>query len=74
MISENIKALVAYRIEQAEESLTASKVLLDQDLIRPSVNLDPTTACFMLSLLFLPYERKRPQGMGVRSLFLTGNS
>jgi uncharacterized protein (UPF0332 family) len=38
MISENVKALVLYRLEQAQESLAASTVLLDQDLIRPSVN------------------------------------
>ncbi len=38
MISENVKALSLYRLEQAQESLAASKVLLDQNLIRPSVN------------------------------------
>ena len=30
MTSENIKALVSYRIQQAEESLDAAKVLLEQ--------------------------------------------
>jgi len=38
VINENIKALIAYRVEQAEESLLAARVLLDRDLIRPAVN------------------------------------
>ena len=38
MMTENIKALVAYRLEQADESLEAAKILLDKGLIRPSVN------------------------------------
>jgi uncharacterized protein (UPF0332 family) len=38
MMSENVKALASYRLGQAEESLAASEVLLDQDLIRSSVN------------------------------------
>ena len=38
MMTENIQALVAYRLEQADESLEAAKTLLDKKLIRPSVN------------------------------------
>ncbi len=38
MKTENIRALVTYRIEQADESLMAAKTLLDKKLIRPSVN------------------------------------
>ena len=38
MMTENIKALVAYRLEQADESLEAAVILLDKGLIRPSVN------------------------------------
>jgi uncharacterized protein (UPF0332 family) len=38
MISENIQALVTYRLEQADESLEAARTLLDKNLIRPSVN------------------------------------
>jgi uncharacterized protein (UPF0332 family) len=37
-MTENIRALVSYRLEQAEESLTAGRVLLEQGLFRPSVN------------------------------------
>ena len=38
MMTENIRALVTYRIEQADESIVAAKTLLDKKLIRPSVN------------------------------------
>jgi uncharacterized protein (UPF0332 family) len=38
MMTENIRALVTYRIEQADESLVAAKTLLDKKLIRPTVN------------------------------------
>jgi len=38
MMTDNIRALVSYRLEHADESLTAGRVLLDQRLFRPSVN------------------------------------
>ncbi len=38
MTSDNIGALVAYRLEQADESLTAAEILLRGKLIRPAVN------------------------------------
>ena len=38
MMTENIQALVTYRLEQADESLEAARTLLDKNLIRPSVN------------------------------------
>jgi uncharacterized protein (UPF0332 family) len=38
MITENVKALVSYRLEQANESLEAGKLLLEQGLFRPSIN------------------------------------
>ena len=38
MMTENIQALVTYRLEQADESLEAARALLDKKLIRPSVN------------------------------------
>lgn len=37
-MKENIKALVEYRLAQADESLNASKVLIEKDLFRPCVN------------------------------------
>jgi len=38
MMTDNIRALVSYRLEPADESLTAGQVLLEQGLFRPSVN------------------------------------
>lgn len=38
MMTDNIRALVSYRLEQADESLKAGRVLLDQELFRASVN------------------------------------
>jgi uncharacterized protein (UPF0332 family) len=38
MMTENIQALVTYRLEQAEESLEAARTLLVKKLIRPSIN------------------------------------
>ena len=33
MMTENIRALVTYRLEQAVESLEAARILLDKNLI-----------------------------------------
>ena len=38
MISENIKALAKYRLEQSDESLAAASILFQQDIFRRSVN------------------------------------
>ena len=38
MMTENIQALVTYRLEQADESLEAARTLLVKKLIRPSIN------------------------------------
>jgi len=38
MSIDNIKALMTYRLEQADESLKAAELLLQGKLLRPSVN------------------------------------
>jgi uncharacterized protein (UPF0332 family) len=38
MMTDNVKALMSYRLEQAAESLAAGKLLLEQGLFRPSIN------------------------------------
>jgi len=38
MTSENIMALVRYRLEQADESLQAASILIEKKLLRPSIN------------------------------------
>ncbi len=37
-MNSNLKALLSYRLEQAEESLASAKLLLDNDKYRPSVS------------------------------------
>jgi len=38
MISENVKALAGYRLEQADESIAAASLLFQQNILRRSVN------------------------------------
>jgi uncharacterized protein (UPF0332 family) len=38
MMTDNIRVLVSYRLEQATEPLAAGKLLLEQGLFRPSIN------------------------------------
>ena len=38
MISENIRALITYRLEQAEECILAARLLLAERLLRAAVN------------------------------------
>jgi uncharacterized protein (UPF0332 family) len=57
MMTENIQALVTYRLEQADESLEAARTLLDKKLIRPSVNR-AYYAMFYAVLAFLARRKK----------------
>jgi len=38
MTNENIKTLISYRLQQADESLRAASILLQDNLARPAVN------------------------------------
>ncbi|HEC30894.1 MAG: hypothetical protein DRG59_05990 [Deltaproteobacteria bacterium] len=38
MITENVRALISYRLEQAQESLDAAKLLYENNLFRASIN------------------------------------
>ena len=69
MITENIKALIEYRLEQADESLQAAAVLLQKELVRPSVNRS-YYAMFYAVLALLAVEKKETsKHSGVISLF-----
>lgn len=63
MITENIKALVTYRLEQADESLEAARTLLEQGLIRPSINR-AYYAMFYAVLALLVLEKKETSKHG----------
>ena len=56
-MTENTQILVNYRLEQADESLEAAKVLLEKDLLRPSVNRS-YYAMFYAVLALLAVKRK----------------
>lgn len=69
MITKNIKALIGYRLEQADESLEAADVLLQKELIRPSVNRS-YYAMFYAVLALLAVEKKETsKHSGVISMF-----
>ena len=57
MMTENIQALINYRLDQADESLEAASTLLDKKLIRPSINR-AYYAMFYAVLALLAQERK----------------
>ena len=63
MITENIKALMTYRLEQANESLEAATVLLEKGLIRPSVNM-AYYGMFYAVLALLALEKKETSKHG----------
>jgi len=63
MITENIKALMTYRLEQANESLEAATALLEKGLIRPSVNR-AYYAMFYAVLALLTLEKKETSKHG----------
>ena len=72
MITENIQALVAYRLEQAEESLDAARILLDKTLNRSAVNR--AYYAMFYAVLALLRESERHQSMAGPSLSLTKSS
>lgn len=37
-MTENVRALVAYRLEQSDEALRAARMLLDGGLVRSAMN------------------------------------
>lgn len=57
MMTENIKALLTYRLEQADESLEATRTLLAKRLTRPAVNR-AYYAMFYAVLALLSVEKK----------------
>ena len=61
MITQNIKALVEYRLEQANESLEAARILLEKTMLRPAVNRSYYAMFYaVLSLLAIERKEKHP--------------
>ena len=69
MMSDNLKALVLYRIEQAEESLEAARVLLEQQLIRPAANRAYYAMFYAILALLATEKKETSKHSGAISLF-----
>jgi uncharacterized protein (UPF0332 family) len=69
MMTENIKALVAYRLEQADESLEAARTLLDKGLIRPSVNRAYYAMFYAVLALLAREKQETSKHSGAIALF-----
>ncbi len=68
-MSENIKALVSYRLEQAVESLDAAQVLLERRLIRPAANRAYYAMFYAILALLATKKRETSKHSGAISLF-----
>jgi uncharacterized protein (UPF0332 family) len=69
MMTENIKALVAYRLEQADESMEAARTLLDKGLIRPSVNRAYYAMFYAVLALLAQGKKETSKHSGAIALF-----
>ena len=69
MMTENIKALVNYRLEQADESLEAARTLLDKKLIRPSLNRAYYAMFYAVLALLAREKQETSKHSGAIALF-----
>jgi len=69
MMTQNIQALVAYRMEQADESLAAAQILLDKEMIRPSVNRSYYAMFYAVLALLAVKKMETSKHSGAISLF-----
>lgn len=71
-MNKNGDALVAFRLEQSDESLESARILLDHEKYRPSVSRS-YYAMFYAVLALLPRKTTGYPGIPLQSLFSTGN-
>jgi len=69
MITENIQALVVYRLEQADESLDAARILLDKTLERSAVNRAYYAMFYAVLALLATRKRETSKHGGAIALF-----
>jgi uncharacterized protein (UPF0332 family) len=69
MITENIQALVTYRLEQAHESLDAAGVLLEKKLDRPALNRAYYAMFYAVLALLATRKQETSKHSGAISLF-----
>jgi uncharacterized protein (UPF0332 family) len=69
MITENIRALVTYRLERADESLDAARVLLEKRLDRSAVNRAYYAMFYAVLALLATRKQETSKHSGAISLF-----
>lgn len=69
MMNSKIKALVSYRFEQADESLDAARILLEQNLTRSSVNRSYYAMFYAVLALLVTRKQETSKHSGAISLF-----
>jgi uncharacterized protein (UPF0332 family) len=69
LTSENIKALVRYRLEQADESLQAASILMEKKLLRPAINRSYYAMYYAVLALLAIEKKETSKHSGVISLF-----
>jgi len=71
MTTENVKALVSYRLGQATESLKASTTLLKEGILRSSINRSYYAMFYAILALLTVEKRETSKHSGAISLFDT---
>jgi uncharacterized protein (UPF0332 family) len=69
MMTKNIKALMTYRLEQADESLEATRTLLDKRLTRPAVNRAYYAMFYAVLALLSVVKKETTKHSGAIALF-----
>jgi uncharacterized protein (UPF0332 family) len=69
MMTENIRALIKYRLEQADESLEAARTLLGKKMIRPSINRAYYAMFYAVLSLLAQGKKETSRHSGAIALF-----
>jgi uncharacterized protein (UPF0332 family) len=69
MMTENVQALVTYRLGQADESIEAARTLLDKKLIRPSLNRAYYAMFYAVLALLAQGKKETSKHSGAIALF-----
>ncbi len=69
MTGENVRALIEYRLEQAEESLQAAELLVRRGFLRPAVNRTYYAMFYAVLALLASQQKETSKHSGVISLF-----
>jgi len=68
-MNNEYKALIQYRMEQANESLDPAEILLKNDKYRPSVNRSYYAMFYAILALIIPTEHTTSKHSGAISIF-----